>query len=91
MDLNDGVGDCLREWRGPKGENWDNCNSMVNKIVIKKIKHNTPKCCMYSSIFNIKMAAQKFTNFDFFKKMHADMTAVTIQSNKSVPNEVQDN
>ena len=20
------------EWRGPKGENWDNCNSIINKI-----------------------------------------------------------
>ena len=38
------------------------------------------------------MAAQKFTNFDkFFKKMHADMTSVTIQSNKIVLNEVKDN
>ena len=32
--------------------------------------------------------AQKFTNFVF--KMHADMTAVTIQSNKSASNEVKD-
>ena len=37
------------------------------------------------------MAAQKFTNFDkLFKKMYADMTAVTIQSNKIVSNEVED-
>ena len=36
------------------------------------------------------MAAQKFTNFDFFL-MHTDMTAVTIQSNKIVSNEVEDN
>ena len=29
------------------------------------------------------MATQKFTNFDkFLKKMHAGMTAVTMQSNK---------
>ena len=34
------------------------------------IKHNMPKMC-FSSIFNIKMATQKFTNFDkfFFKCM----------------------
>ena len=38
------------------------------------------------------MAAQKFTDVDnFFRKLHADMTAVTIQSNKIVSNEVKDN
>ena len=37
------------------------------------------------------MATQKFTNFDDFLKMHADMMAVTIQSNKIVSNEVKDN
>ena len=37
------------------------------------------------------MAAQKCTNFDKFFKMHTDMTAVTIQSNKVVSNEVKDN
>ena len=36
------------------------------------------------------MAAQKFTSFDVFL-MHVDMTAVTIQSNKIVLNEVKDN
>ena len=37
------------------------------------------------------MAAYKFTNFDtFFLKMHADMTTVTVQSNKIVSNEVKD-
>ena len=30
------------------------------------IKHNMPKCCFFSSLFNIKMSTQKFTNFDFF-------------------------
>ena len=35
------------------------------------------------------MAAQKFINFDFL--MHPDVTAVTIQSNKIVLNEVKDN
>ena len=28
------------------------------------IKHIMPKCCLFSSICNIKMAMQKFTNFD---------------------------
>ena len=37
-------------------------------------------CWVFSSIFNVKMAEQKFTNFDFFL-MYADMTASTIQSN----------
>ena len=50
------------------------------------------KYCVFSSIFNIKAATQKFTNFDkFFKKTHTDMTAVTAQSNEIVSNEVQDN
>ena len=37
------------------------------------------------------MAAQKFTNFDNLKKMHTDMTLVTIQLNKTASNEVKDN
>ena len=37
------------------------------------------------------MATQKFTNFGKFFLMHADMTAVTIQSNKNVSNEVKEN
>ena len=37
------------------------------------------------------MTTQKFTNFDFFKKIHADMTAVTIQSKKILSSEVKDN
>ena len=49
-----------------------------------------PKCCLFSFDFNIKMATQKFTNFDKFFKMHVDMTAVIIQSNKIVLNEVKD-
>ena len=36
------------------------------------------------------MATQKFTDFDVLL-MHADMTAVTIQSNKIDSNEVKDN
>ena len=43
------------------------------------------------STFNIKMAVQKFTNFDKLLKMHADITVVTMQSNKIVSNEVKDN
>ena len=47
---------------------------------------------LWYSHFNIKMAAQKFTNFDkVFLKMHTDMTAVTLQSNEIVLNEVKDN
>ena len=50
------------------------------------------KMLLFSSIFSIKMATQKFTNFDkFYFKMHADMTAVTVQFNKIVLNEVKDN
>ena len=46
----------------------------------------------FPTIFNNKMATEKFTNFDkLFKKMYADMTAVTIQSNKIVLNEVKNN
>ena len=37
------------------------------------------------------MATQKFTSFDKFFKIHSDMTAVTIQSNKIVSNKVKDN
>ena len=36
------------------------------------------------------MVTQKFTNLVSLKKKHADMTAVTIQSNKIVSNEVKD-
>ena len=54
------------------------------------MKHNILKMLLLSSIFNIKVATQKFTNFDFFL-MYADVTAVTIQSNKIVLKEVKDN
>ena len=37
------------------------------------------------------MGTQKFTTFDVLFLTHADMTAVTIQSNKFVSNEVKDN
>ena len=37
------------------------------------------------------MATQKFTDFAKLKKIHADMTAATIQSNKIILNEVKDN
>ena len=47
---------------------------------------------MFSSIFNIKMTAQKSTNLDkFIFKMHTAVTAVTMQSNKTVSSEVKDN
>ena len=46
------------------------------------------KMCIFS-ISNIKMATQKFTNFDV--KMHADMTAVTIHTTKIVLQEAKDN
>ena len=36
------------------------------------------------------MATQKFTSFDKFFLMHADMTAVTIKSNKIDLSEVKD-
>ena len=32
------------------------------------MKHNMPKMLLFSSIFSIKMATQKFTNFDVFFK-----------------------
>ena len=57
-----------------------------------EIKHNMLKMLLFSSIFNITMATQNFTNFGkFFFLIHADTTAVTIQSNKIVSNEVKDN
>lgn len=44
----------------------------------------------FPTIFNNKMATEKFTNFDkLFKKMYADMTAVTMWCNKIVSNEVR--
>ena len=46
---------------------------------------------MFSSILSIKVATQKFTNFDKCFKMHTDMTAVTIQFIEIVSNEVKDN
>ena len=33
-----------------------------------------PKMLLFSSIFIIKMATYKFTNFDKFLKMYADMS-----------------
>ena len=48
-----------------------------------------PKCCIFSSNFNVKMAAQKSTDFDV-SYMHADMTAVTVQSNNIVSSEAKD-
>ena len=37
------------------------------------------------------MAAQKLPNFDNFLKMHTDMTAAIIQSNKIALNEIEEN
>ena len=42
------------------------------------------KLLLFSSIFNTKMATQKFTNFGKFFKTDAGMTAVTIKFNKLV-------
>ena len=28
-------------WRGKKGKNWDNCNSIINKIYLNFKKQNT--------------------------------------------------
>ena len=42
------------------------------------------KMLLFPSIFNIKITTQKYTNFYVFKKTHADMTAVTVQSDKTV-------
>ena len=44
---------------------------------------------LFTSIFNTKMTTQKFTNFDKFFLMHANMTAMMIQSNKIISNEVK--
>ena len=54
------------------------------------INHNWWKCCFLLSIFNNKMATQKFTSFDefFFKCM---LMCQLIQTNKIVSNEVKDN
>ena len=40
------------------------------------------KMLLFSSIFNIQMATQKFTNSDIFFKMHAYVTAAIVQSKK---------
>ena len=50
-----------------------------------------PKMLVFSSIFNIKMVIQKFTNFVKLFLTHANMTAVTVQSTKIVSNKVKDN
>ena len=49
------------------------------------------KMLLFYSFFNSKIAIQKFTNFIKFFKLHVNMTAVTIQSNKIVLNQVKDN
>ena len=55
-------------------------------MFLEIIKHNMPKMLLFF-ISNIEMATWKFISFDFFL-MHIDMTAVTIQSNKIVSNEI---
>ena len=30
------VGESVQDWRGIKWEKWDNCNSIINKIYLKK-------------------------------------------------------
>lgn len=50
-------------------------------LEIKKCSASNVLCVFFHS--NIKMTAQKFILFDFFK-MQADMTIITIQSNKIV-------
>ena len=49
-----------------------------------------PKMLLFPSIFYIKMATQKSPILISFLNC-TDMTAVTIQSNKIVSNEVKDN
>ena len=44
----------------------------------------------FSFSISIKVAIQKFSNFDNFW-MYTDMTAATVQANKIVLNEVKDN
>ena len=61
-------------------------------MFLEIIKHNIPKNVAYFLLSSIlKAATQKFTNFDKFFLMHDDMTAVTIQYNKTVSNKVKDN
>ena len=57
---------------------------------LEVIKHYMLKC-VFSSIFNIKMATEKFTNFNTLLKMHTDMKAATKQCNEIILNEVKNN
>ena len=58
--------------------------NMSKMVYAYYAKHNMPELFLFSSVFNIKMATQKFTNLIIFLKMHTDMSAVTIQPNKIV-------
>ena len=74
------------------GDNQHTQNIQVNKVIAENVAYFLP--CYYYSIpfwspFDIKMVTQKFTFHKFFL-MHADMTAVTTQSNKIGSNEVKD-
>ena len=59
-------------------------------IFLEIIEHTIPQ--MLLLLFHLEnwSGYTKFTNFDFFFLMHADMMAVTKQSNKVVLNEVKD-
>ena len=55
------------------------------------IKHKCVEHVAFSFILNIKMAINNSLISIFKKKKYTDTTAVTIQSNKIVSNEVKDN
>ena len=70
MDMHNGVGNRLWEWgagwmEGGKGENWDNCNSINNKIFKRKksthmsnnflqMKNIKTFCCFLSRLSELK-------------------------------------
>ena len=61
------------------------------RFYLEIIKHIILKMWLFfPSVFNIKMASEKFSSFGKLFKMHTDMTTVTIQCNKTVLNEVKD-
>ena len=67
------------------------CTSVCISTFLKIVTLNAENVAFFPSVFSIKMLTQKFTNFDHFLKMHADMTAITIHSNKIVLKEVKGN
>ena len=68
------------------------CISVAFLTFLEIIKHDIKKILLFSSIFNVKIATQKFTHFDGLKKknMCADMIAAKKQSNQIVSNEVKE-